>query len=354
MTTTKMTTTSSRGLPALLPAVLLLVGCGGDDPVSTGPDAAPGTTSVVVALPARFAEVPVPADNPLTVEGVALGKRLFFNPLLSVDSTVACASCHRLEFAFSDPERFSQGVAGRTSRQSMSLANLAWAPSLFWDGRAESLEAQVLQPVANPVEMGETWDHVEHKLSRHAEYPDLFEAAFPGEPITRTRVAQAIAQYERTLISGESRFDLFLRGDVQFTDQELLGWTVYGTERGNCFHCHGTILLTDNRFHNNGLDALPQDPGRGDITDIDGEAGHFRTPTLRNIELTAPYMHDGRFSTLEEVLAHYNNGFHRNDRLDPLLLAVPVKRNLSVDEQAAVIAFLRALTDPGFIEEHAQ
>ena len=280
----------------------------------------------------------------MTVAGVALGRRLFFDPLLSVDSTVSCASCHQPEFAFSDPAQFSQGVAGRTDRQSMSLANLAWSGTLFWDGRAESLEAQVLQPVANPVEMGETWENVERKLARHADYPALFESAFPGRPITRDLVAQAIAQYERTLISGTSRYDRFLRGEVEFTEQEMAGWTVYGTELGDCTHCHGGILLTDNRFHNNGLDETPEDAGR--------DAGRFRTPTLRNIELTAPYMHDGRFATLAEVLQHYNTGMHRSALLDPLLLGLPQHR-LSDSDQVALIAFMKTLTDADFVAEHS-
>ena len=285
------------GTAAALTA-LLLCACGDSDPTSSN-DISPGTP-LVVELPSRFPEMLSPADNPITVEGVALGRLLFFDPLLSADSTIACASCHLPEFAFSDTARFSRGVAGFTGRNSMSVANLAWAPSLFWDGRAASLEAQVLAPVADPVEMGETWDNVELKLRRHHDYPALFDAAFPDQLITRDLVARAIAQYERTLLSGQSRYDRFLRGEVGFNDEELLGETVFNSERGDCFHCHGTILLSDNRFHNNGLDADPSDTGRAGVTGDDADRGRFRTPTLRNIELTPPYMHDGRFATLEE------------------------------------------------------
>lgn len=331
---------------------LWLMACGGSDPART--PATPDPQPLTLELPVRFTDLPVPQDNPMTVTGVALGRRLFFDPILSVDSTVACGSCHLPAFAFSDTARFSRGVAGETGRQSMSLANLAWASELFWDGRAESLEAQVLMPVADPVEMGETWDNVERKLSSHGDYPALFEAAFPGEPITRHHVARAIAQYERTLISGESRFDRFLRGDVEFTEQELLGWTVYGTERGDCFHCHGTVLLTDNRFHNNGLDDVPVDIGHAEVSGNPNDTGHFRTPTLRNVEVTPPYMHDGRFASLEQVLDHYDGGMHRSERLDPLLLAIPETRVLTVDERLALLAFLKTLTDPVFLEEHVQ
>ena len=351
-TTATMNDRSVRGMAIAL-AALLLWACGDDGPTASDTDDLRRGTPLDIDVPFRFPELSSPADNPMTVEGVALGRQLFFDPILSIDSTIACGSCHLPEFAFSDTAQFSRGVAGVTGRNSMSIANLAWAPSLFWDGRAATLEAQVLMPVADAVEMGETWDNVEGKLRRHAGYPALFEAAFPGQPITRDHVARAIAQYERTLLSGESRYDRFLRGEVGFSDAELAGERVFNSERGDCFHCHGTVLLSDNRFHNNGLDADPTDAGRAGVTGAETDRGRFRTPTLRNIELTPPYMHDGRFATLEEVLDHYDGGLHRNELLDPLLLGTSEERRLTADERAALIAFLRTLTDPGFIEAHA-
>ena len=338
-----------RAATAWLGAVLALAACGGD-----GPTASPATeeTGYPLVIPAGFSPLPVPADNPLTVAGVGLGRRLFFDPILSVDSTVACASCHDPALAFSDAERFSRGVAGRTRRQSMSLANVGWAPSLFWDGRAPSLEAQVLEPVVDPVEMGETWQNVEAKLRRHPDYPALFAAAFPGERITRHHVARAVAQYERTLISAGSRYDRFERGEATFDVDQALGLALYFGERGDCHHCHGTSLLTDNRFHNNGLDAEAAALGRAEVTGSDADVGRFRSPSLRNVALTAPYMHDGRFATLEEVLDHYDGGMHRDARLDPLLLGQPDPRGFSDLERDALIAFLHTLTDTAFIEAH--
>ncbi len=332
--------------------IALLWACGSDGPTTSNAGNPRQATPLVLEVPFRFPEFSSPADNPLTVEGVALGRKLFSDPILSVDSTVSCGSCHLPEFAFSDTAQFSRGVAGRTGRNSMSIANLAWAPTLFWDGRAASLEAQVLGPVADPVEMGETWDNVELKLQEHASYPALFDSAFPGEPITRDHVARAIAQFERTLLSSQSRYDRFLRGEVGLSDDELEGERIFNTERGDCFHCHGTILFSDNRFHNNGLDADPIDAGRAGVTGADIDRGRFRTPTLRNVELTPPYMHDGRFATLDEVLEHYDGGLHRNALLDPLLLATPEQRRLTEGERAAVIAFLLTLTDTEFIEQH--
>jgi cytochrome c peroxidase len=347
--TPTMSTTSSRrragvALAALALSALGLAACGdGDDPAGS---AALAPTPLVVDVDARFGPLRSPRDNPLTVEGVALGRRLFFDPLLSVDGTISCASCHRQEHAFSDPERFSQGVAGQTPRQSMSLANLAWAPSLFWDGRAASLEEQVLHPVADPVEMGETWDNVERKLAAHDDYPTL--AAFPGQRITRHLVARAIAQFERTLLSADSRYDRHVAGQLELTQAEQLGLAVFESERAECFHCHGAPLFTDNRFHNTGLDETPVDDGLGGVTGSERERGRFRTPTLRNIAVTAPYMHDGRFATLDEVLDHYDGGLHRTARVDPLLLGPPPF--FSDEERAGLLAFLRALTDDAFLE----
>ena len=324
----------------------LLYACSGDSPTHPA-DTTPPTTPYTLEIPAGFPPMDIPADNAMTVEGIALGQRLFFDPILSIDSTKACASCHALESAFSDPDAFSEGVAGRTGRNSMPLANVGWTPDLFWDGRAPSLEAQALQPVENAVEMGESWDHVVEKLERHADYPALFAQAFDAQPITADLVVKAIAQYERTLISAASKFDRVMAGAAEFTAQERMGLDLFNSEKAECFHCHGTLLLTTNAFHNNGLDEVPDDSGRAMVTGSLYDAGKFKAPTLRNVEYTAPYMHDGRFETLEEVVEFYNSGLRNSATVDPLMLS-GTAIVLTPEEKAALVAFMKTLSDPAF------
>ncbi len=306
-----------------------------------------GPTAYPFASPAGFPEPVLPADNPLTKEGVALGRQLFFDPILSIDSTVACASCHDPAFAFSDPAPFSEGVAGVTGRHSMPVMNVAWMTEMFWDGRAASVEAQALQPVENPVEMGESWPNVVKKLQRHPNYPRLFDAAFGDPTVTSERAAMAIAQYERTLISADALYDRFRAGTATLSPQEEAGRRIFFGERGDCFHCHGTALFTDNRYHNNGLDSVFTDPGRAGVTNSDHDGGRFKTPSLRNVGVTAPYMHDGRFATLEEVVDFYSEGVVASPTLDPLMGGV--RRPLDSEEKAALVAFLHTLTDPNFL-----
>ncbi len=307
-------------------------------------------TPLDMIRPDHFPPMAIPADNPMTVEGVDLGKKLFFDPILSIDSTKACGSCHLPNASFTDNDQFSEGVGGVTGRNSMHIVNAGWMSALFWDGRAESLEAQALQPVANQVEMGETWDHVEEKLGRHPDYPILFAASFGDGEITRDRVVKAIAQFERTLVSSESGFDDFLNGKDNYTEEEERGFELFNNETGDCFHCHGTVLLTDNQFHNNGLDEVPADSGLAAITGNSFDLGKFKSPSLRNVEFTAPYMHDGRFQTLEEVLQFYSDGFHRTAKTDPLIRAR--RHTLTAEEQSAIVAFLKTFTDRKFLRAH--
>ncbi len=331
--------------------LILLLGIGwtGCDSSAPADEAPPPPTPYELVLPARFPEMNIPANNPLTVEGVALGRRLFYDPIFSADGTKSCASCHLPSTSFSDPNRVSEGVGGATgTRQAMALMNIGYVDDLFWDGRAESLEAQAIQPVQNPVELSEDWDHVVHKLQQHPTYPDAFEAAFGTRTIADSLAVKAIAQFERTLLSGNSKFDQVNRGEATFTEAEQRGFDLFFTEKADCFHCHGTLLFTDNRFHNNGLDAAPADSGRAGVTHHAFEMGLFRSPSLRNIEYTAPYMHDGRFTTLEEVIQHYNFGVKRSPTLDPLM------QNgrflfLTEDDVQDLIAFLKTLSDPKFL-----
>ncbi len=325
--------------------LLGLVACGKDAGVLPTPPPAP--TPYELSVPTGFPAPEIPPDNPLTIEGIALGERLFADPILSVDSTIACTSCHLPTHAFSDPRPLSQGVGGLTSRNSMPLFNVLWNSSFFWDGRTASLEDQALEPVQEPMEMGEDWDRVVAKLERHPEYPALFARAFGDVPIDRRRVVQAIAQFERTLISADSKYDRWLAGQAELTPEEERGFILFHTEAGDCFHCHVAPLFTDNEFHNNGLDLDPPDEGLAALTGKRLDRGKFRTPTLRNVEYTAPYMHDGRFQTLEEVVEHYDSGFHRTILTDPLLLVRP---NLDLDpaDKRAIVAFLKTLSDPQF------
>ncbi|MDD7884633.1 cytochrome-c peroxidase [Flavivirga sp. 57AJ16] len=303
----------------------------------------------------------VPINNPQTVEGIALGKKLFFDPILSADNTQACADCHAPGNAFSDTDRFSDGIDGFFGkRNTMPLFNLAWNydEKFFWDGRVFSLEHQAFQPVTDPLEMHNTWEQVEQKLQQHSEYPKLFEQAFGASTIDSTLITKAIAQFERILISSNSKFDKYLLNETTLTPQELNGFNVFMDEtKGDCFHCHGSDknpLWTDNIFHNNGLDATFADLGLGKVTGDPADNGKFKTPSLRNLAFTAPYMHDGRFTTLDEVIDHYSEGLQNSPTIDPLMKKVAQGGvQLSAQDKADLKAFLLALSDDEFINNPA-
>lgn len=321
-------------------------------------------------IPLGWSAPPIPPDNPLTVEGVELGRKLFYDPILSKNNTQSCASCHNPDFAFTDNgKQFSVGVDGIAgTRNSMPLFNLAWvdrfAPTsggrplrFFWDGGSTSLEAQALAPIINPIEMNEDLSNVIRKLQNHPEYPALFKKAFGTDSITSKHLAHAIAQFERTIISANSKHDRFLLNPLTgkrfdstvFTDQELRGLRVFMTEeKGDCFHCHShaSPFTSDFQFHHNGHRS--SDSGLYRITLNPADIGKFRTPTLRNLVFTAPYMHDGRFRTLEEVVEHYDNGAVRAHPTDPLLLKHPDGLQLTAQEKADLVAFLKTMTDSTF------
>ena len=322
----------------------------------------------VLALPLLFPPVPAqPADNPLTEPGVALGRQLFYEKALSVNSTISCASCHRQELAFTDGLARSQGVnQARTPRSSMMLANLLWEPRLTWDGAATTLENQARTPIENPVEMHQPLTAGVARLQQLAPYPPLFRAAFGSSTITEANVLKALAQFERTLISSNSRFDRYRRGDrTALSSFEVQGFVLFtthpnGTLRGgNCGDCHAGELQTNHTFSNNGLDANPTDLGLGLQTGRPTDNGKFRVPSLRNIALTAPYMHDGRFTTLEQVVDHYNEHVALNSpNIDELLLNTtndPRQQSFTLDltatEKAQIVAFMRTLTDSTFIRD---
>ncbi|WP_295982595.1 cytochrome c peroxidase [uncultured Algibacter sp.] len=299
----------------------------------------------------------IPIDNPQTVEGIALGKKLFFDPILSIDNTLACVDCHAPENAFTDSDKFSDGVDGIFgNRNSMPLFNLAWNydEKFFWDGNTFSLEHQAFVPVTDPFEMKSNWTDVESKLQQHAEYPSLFEKAFGASNIDSSLVTKAIAQFERTLISANSKFDKFLLGELNLSPEELNGFNVFMDEaKGDCFHCHGSDknpLWTDNIFHNNGLDETFADLGLGAVTGDPADNGKFKSPSLRNLEFTAPYMHDGRFASLDDVINHYSQGLKNSSTIDPLMKKVDQGGvGLTDKDKADLKAFLLSLSDYDFI-----
>ena len=295
----------------------------------------------------------LPRDNPIITERVTLGEKLFHDPILSRDGTVSCASCHQAATAFTDARPVSLGIDNRPGeRNAMPLFNLAWKSQFFWDGRADSLRSQVLQPIADHREMDESPDRACEKLTKARGYPAAFQAGFRSAGITPEKVALALEQYLLTLTAHDSRLDRAFNGTATLTADEQRGFELFMTESdprtgqtgADCFHCHGGPLFTDHQFHNNGL--ATSDPGRARVTGQPEDQGKFVTPSLRNIALTAPYMHDGRFATLEEVITHYSTGIHRTASLDPNLAKHPgAGLNLSVADQAALIAFLKTLTE---------
>jgi len=296
----------------------------------------------------------IPAENPMTVEGVALGRKLFYDPLLSADNTMSCSTCHKQAIGFAEQRQVSEGITGATgTRNAMALINLGWIRTgLFWDGRAATLEDLVLEPVRNPIEMNSTWAEVESKLNAHDAYPALFQTAYGVDYIDSLTVAKAIAQFLRTLISGNSRFDAWYnREETPLNAQELRGFILYTTEGADCFHCHGLGgLITDNQFNNNGLDTVFSDLGHYAVSGNPIHRGRFRTPTLRNIEMTAPYMHDGRFFTLEEVVEHYSEHVKVSPTISPLMELVGNNgAQLTQEEKADLVAFLRTFTDQEFL-----
>ncbi len=309
-----------------------------------------------------FPPPPLPADLVLTEAGVALGDMLFHENALSGDLTQSCASCHQQVFGFSDPSRLSIGIAGLPGRrQAMTLANLAWHRNgFFWDGRSPSLRHQALQPIQDPLEMNETLDNTIAKLRDMPDYGDAFVRAFGDDDISAERIGLALEQFMITLISNDSRFDLFQRGELNLNGSEMRGLALFNTEfdplgavkGAECFHCHGGFNFTNDRFSNNGLDAGPlfADQGRFEVTGDPADRGKFLVPSLRNIAQTGPYMHDGRFATLREVIDHYDHDVKDSPTVDPLLqFSIDPGLQLSEQDKLDLEAFLRALSDDEFL-----
>jgi cytochrome c peroxidase len=325
------------------------ISCKKDEPTTFPPHQ---TTPYALKMPSWATAMPIPTDNPLTVEGVALGRRLFYEKKLSGDNTMSCGSCHVQTHGFSDPKRFSVGITGKVgNRQSMAIFNLGWNDPFFWDGRAASLEKQAHDPVTNPIELNASWVDVVKKLQMDTKYPELFHKAFGTSQIDSNLVTKAIAQFERTIISFNSKFDqYFYKGDsTVFNASEKRGLEVF-FRKGSCLHCHDGATLSDNTLRNNGLDDIFADNGLGDFTKNAADNGKFKVTTLRNIAFTSPYMHDGRFTTLEQVVEHYDNAVSfGSPNLDVNMQPFLGGLGLTKEQKSDLVAFLKTLSDSTLI-----
>lgn len=364
-----------RNISPLLVLALLLFACKKDSkptpnppPIDTKDLSDISYNPVAVELPNVFPlpVMDIPIDNPLTEAGVELGRFLFYDPILSGNEKMACADCHFPESGFTDNLAVSKGTDGIAGiRSSMSLVNAGYfTKGLFWDGRIKTLEEQALLPVEDVIELHNDWEKVVADLKEHNDYPTRFRQAFGinnSEEITKELAVKAIAQFERSLLSFNSKYDRVVRNEEFFEEDELIGFELFFDEPNDlpdaeCGHCHNAPLFTVNQYFNNGIDSVGsltdfKDKGLGAITNNLFDNGKFRAPSLRNIALTAPYMHDGRFQTLAEVIDHYNEGAHFADNIDPLIMT----RGLGLSEQNKkdLIAFLHTLTDTSFVNNPA-
>ena len=287
--------------------------------------------------------VPAPEDNRPDPAKIELGRKLFEDKRLSRDGSTSCSTCHQAEHRFTISERFAKGIGDQpTERNPAALINRAYGQSFFWDGRAGSLEAQALEPIQNPKEMDLTLPELERRLRQNDQYPRLFREAFGRKP-NREDVGRALASFVRSLLSGDSPYDRYLLGDESaLSPAAKRGFSLF-QGKANCSTCHAGPNLTDERFHNTGVawrDGRLQDVGRFAVTKQEPDRGAFKTPTLRDVALTAPYMHDGSLPTLEKVIDRYSNGGIKNPHLDEEIRPL----NLSADEQRDLLAFLKSLT----------
>jgi len=342
-------------LPLLI--TIYFMGCKKDPPVDTPEDNSPPTPYTLniptfVLCSSIDGSMPIPSNNPLTIEGVELGRMLFYEKKLSGNNTISCASCHIQNHGFSDTAQFSGGTNGQLgNRQAMAIINAGWFKAQFWDGRANTLEEQAFAPVTNPIEMNTTWPQAVAKLQADTKYPPLFKKVFGSTTIDSVMVSKAISQFERTLISFNSKFDTYYYGNdtTVFNASEKNGLAIF-LGVGKCVQCHTPPFMMDHTFRNNGLDAVLTDLGLGAITAKPSDDGKFKVPTLRNIEKTAPYMHDGRFKTLMETVEHYNSGVvATSPNLNFAMNGYVGGLGLTAQEKLDLVAFLKTLTDNTFL-----
>jgi cytochrome c peroxidase len=283
-------------------------------------------------IPKGFPPMTIPEDNPLTEEGVALGRKLYYDKILDENEARACATCHLQDKSFSSAAAVLPHI------------NLGWSNTFLWNGKISGTLEDIMR-----FEVEAFFKTDVGVLNSHAEYPILFKQAFGVDKISANEIVMALAQFFRIMNSGNSKFDQFLRDEVEFSNQEYLGYELFYTERGDCFHCHATIFMTDNQMHNNALDAIPS-PGYFDITGDSLDYGNFKSPTLRNIEFTGPYMHDGRYATLEDIVEFYSTGLQISSTVDPLMKNVNRGGvQLTAEEKAALVAFLKTLSDYDYL-----
>lgn len=293
-------------------------------------------------------------SNPLSQEGFLLGKRLFYDPVLSKDSSISCGSCHQQFAAFAHSgHRLSHGINNLFgTRNTPGMFNLAWNKSFMWDGGVNHIEVMPTAPINNPVEMDETMENVVRKLNQSVSYKTQFKAVFGKDEIDDQQLLKALAQFIGAMVSSNSKYDKYARGEhgTQLSKEESAGQKLF---QQKCASCHSSDLFTDYSFRNNGLDAtFEKDHGRARVTQLPEDEGKFHVPSLRNVEVTAPYMHDGRFWTLEEVIEHYHSGVKLSATLDPLLNNNGVKGiPMSKQEKGQIIAFLKTLTDYEFLND---
>lgn len=337
---------------------VVFLACCEDEPIIIEIDKTPYTLEYG-NLPAPI----LPADNLLTKQGVQLGRMLFFEKMLSKDGTQNCAGCHRQKDGFSDSTRFSIGVEMLSGkRQAMPIFNMAWhGNEFFWDGRAHLLRDQSLLPIQDPLEMNETLDNVIAKLEAIPMYRDQFARTFGSTEITSEKMSLAMEQFMLSIVSADSKYDRYLAGKTALTESEERGRLLYQTEYNpffpelsgaDCEHCHGGANFENDQYMNNGLDsdANMLDIGREAATGLVEDRGKFKVPSLRNIALTAPYMHDGRFKTLEEVIDHYNEGIVESSSIDLAILNTKDSGLfLTAGDKIDLINFLKTLTDETFV-----
>ncbi len=339
-------------LAAALSLVILFASCSKTKSKGSELPVRPIGRPLHLNLPLGLPPLPIPGDNPVTVEAVALGRKLFYDTHLSSSNAMSCATCHNPAGGFADSRRVSAGAAGKLgTRNALSILNAAYAPMQFWDGRAASLEEQAGGPMANPIEMNQPHSVSVAKLNGMPSYRKEFEKVYGPGPVTMGKITMALASFERTLLSGDSPFDRYQYGGdkTTLTPAAIRGLAIFqDKKRGNCAVCH-TIgekyaLLTDGKFHNIGVavdnDGNLNDLGRYEVTKLESDKGKFRTPTLRNIARTAPYMHDGSEKTLKEVVDFYVGGGNSNPHLDPEIHPL----ELNARDKADLVAFLESLT----------
>jgi cytochrome c peroxidase len=296
-----------------------------------------------LSRPRGISSVPFPKDNPPTREKIDLGRLLFFDPRLSSDESTSCASCHNPEQAFADSEPTSRGIGGKKgTRNTPTVINTAFQPYQFWDGRVSSLEDQALHPLENPIEMGSSIPIIADRLNQLPEYRDAFRRVF-NAPVTRNNLAQALASFERTVLAGDSAYDQYAAGNSTALSQKAAEGLKLFEGKAHCRLCHQGYNFSDGVFHNLGIgwdETRFTDEGRGAVTGIVKDRGAFKTPTLRQVAQTGPYMHDGSLAGLEAVVNFYDRGGTRNPHLDPLIQPL----RLTLQEKEALVEFLRSLS----------